>query len=86
MGLGIYPGQQCCGRPALGVPTCRLSGHVHSVWSQSGPKRLPGVEDHPGEGLQEPAHGRDIAGHSLPVTLIGLAATTGLDILLKPDW
>jgi len=35
---------------------------------------------------REPAHGRGIAGHSLPVTLIGLTATTGLDILLKPDW
>jgi hypothetical protein len=43
MGLTVLTGQWGSGGPALGAPTCWLSGQVHSVWSQSGPKRSPGA-------------------------------------------
>src|SRR5215469_6200703 len=39
MGLAVLTGQWGSDGPALGAPTCRLFGQVHSVWSQSGPKR-----------------------------------------------
>jgi hypothetical protein len=43
MGLAFLTGQWGSDGPALGVPTSGLSGHVHGVWSQSGPKRSPGA-------------------------------------------
>ena len=39
MGLAVLTGQWGSDGPVLGAPTCWLSGQVHSVWSQSGPKR-----------------------------------------------
>ena len=38
VGLAVLTGQRGSDSPALGAPTCRLFGHMHSVWSQSGPK------------------------------------------------
>ena len=42
VGLAVFTGQRGSGGPALGAPTCRSFGQMHSVWSQSGPKRSPG--------------------------------------------
>jgi hypothetical protein len=42
VGLAVLTGQWGSGDLVLRVPTCWLSGHMHSVWSQSGPKRSPG--------------------------------------------
>jgi hypothetical protein len=39
VGLAILTGQRGRGGPSLGAPTRELSGRVHSVWSQGGPKR-----------------------------------------------
>ena len=38
MAVGIQPGQCRLREDALGAATCGLSGWMHSVWSQSGPK------------------------------------------------
>ncbi len=38
VGVGVLPGQLNFRSPALGAVRCALSGRVHSVWSQSGPK------------------------------------------------
>ena len=44
MGLAVLTGQWGSDGPALGAPTCWLCGQMHSVWSQSGPKRSPGLQ------------------------------------------
>jgi hypothetical protein len=41
MGSDVLAGQSRCKGDAQGAATCRLSGCMHSVWSQNGPKLWP---------------------------------------------